>query len=130
VAFEVVDRSMAAVLKDIVGNLQQIIRAEIRLATVEVREELAKAKRAVILIVVGAIFGTLALALLLLAGVYLLSAVVQPWLAAVLVAVGAGALGGALAAVGAKQLKQISLPPPRTVTSVQENIQWAKAQAK
>jgi uncharacterized membrane protein YqjE len=107
---------MADVLKDIVGNLQQIIRAEIRLATVEVREEMAKAKKATILIIVGAVFGTLALGLLLLAAVYLLSAAVQPWL-------------GALAAVGARQMKLISLPP-RTVISVQENIQWAKAQAR
>ena len=37
---------------------------------------------------------------------------------------------GALTAVGAKQLKLISLPPPRTVTSVQESIQWAKAQTR
>jgi uncharacterized membrane protein YqjE len=121
---------MADVLKDIVGNLQQIIRAEIRLATVEVREEMAKAKKAAILIIVGALFGTLALALLLFAAVYLLSTAVQPWQAALVVALGAGAVGGALAAVGAKQMKLISLPPPRTVMSVQENIQWAKAQAR
>jgi len=121
---------MASVLKDIVGNLQQIIRAEIRLATVEVRDEMAKAKRAATLIVIGALFGTLALALLLLAAVYLLAAVVQPWLAAVIVALGAGVIGGALVAIGAKQMQLISLPPPRTVTSLQENIQWAKAQTK
>lgn len=127
---EVVGRSMAEVLKDIAGNLQQIIRAEIRLAKVEVREEMAKAKRAAIMIVLGAMFGALALALLLLAAVYLLAGWVQPWLAAAIVAVGAGAVGGALAAVGAKQLKLVALPPPRTVTSVQENIQWAKAQTK
>jgi membrane protein len=90
---------------------------------------MAKAKKATILIIVGAVFGTLALGLLLLAAVYLLSAAVQPWLAAMLVAFGAAVVGGALAAVGARQMKLISLPP-RTVISVQENIQWAKAQAR
>jgi uncharacterized membrane protein YqjE len=121
---------MAAVLKDIAGNLQQIVRAEVRLAAVEIREEMAKATRAVILMIIGGLFATLALGFLLLAAVYLLSTIVQPWLAAVLVAVGAGAIGGALVALGVKQLTQIELPPPRTVTSVQENIQWAKAQTK
>jgi uncharacterized membrane protein YqjE len=129
-ALEIDDRSIAAVLKDIVGNLQQIIRAEVRLAKVEVREEMVKAKRASILIAAGGLFGVMALGFVLLGAVHLLSTVVEPWQAAVLVGVGAGAIGGALVATGATQLKHVELPPPRTVTSVQENIQWAKAQAK
>src|SRR5439155_25500251 len=119
VAIDVLDRSIAAVLKDIVGNLQQIIRAEVRLATVEVREEIAKARRAAILMIIGGFLATLAIAFLLLAAVYLLATLVQPWLAAVLVALGAAAIGGALLAIGAKQLKLVNLPPPRTATTVQ-----------
>jgi uncharacterized membrane protein YqjE len=130
VVFTVVERSIASVLKDILGNLQQIIRAEVRLAKVEVAEELGKARRGLILLGVGALFGTMALAFLLLGAVYLLAHFIQPWAAAVFVAVGAGAVGGALIVIGAKQLKRVSLPPPRTVTTVQENIQWAKAQAR
>jgi uncharacterized membrane protein YqjE len=130
VEFSVVERSIASLLKDIVGNLQQIIRAEVRLAKVEVAGELTKARQAMVLLALGGLFGVLALALLLLGAVYLLAHVVQPWVSAVLVALGTGAIGGALAAVGARQLKRVSLPPARTVTSVQENIQWAKAQAR
>lgn len=128
--FDVVERSIASVLKDIVGNVQQIIRAEVRLAKVEFAEQLIKARRAVVLLAIGALFAMLALACLLLGAVYLLSLYVQPWAAAVLVALGVGVIGGALVAVGATQLKRISLSPARTVTSVQENIQWAKAQAR
>lgn len=128
--FSVVERSLTSLLKDIVGNFQQIIRAEVRLAKVEVAEELTKARRAVALLVVGGLFASMALGFLLLAAVYLLAHYVQPWVSAVLVAAGAGIIGGALIGVGAKQLKHVSLPPTRTVTSVQENIQWAKAQAR
>ena len=127
--FDVVERSIASLVKDIVGNLQQIIRAEVRLAKVEVAEELTKAGRAMALLAVGALFATMALGCLLLAAVYLLAHFVQPWAAAVLVALGAGAIGGVMVAIGARQLKRVSLPA-RTVTSVQENIQWAKAQAR
>ena len=42
--FAVVERTIASLLKDIVGNVQQIIRAEVRLAKVEVAEELSKAR--------------------------------------------------------------------------------------
>jgi uncharacterized membrane protein YqjE len=127
--FDVVERSIASLVKDIVGNLQQIIRAEVRLAKVEVAEELTKARRAMVLLAVGALFATMALGCLILAAVYLLAHFVQPWAAAVLVALGVGAIAGVLVAVGARQLKRVSLPA-RTVTSVQENIQWAKAQAR
>lgn len=128
--FAMVERSIASLLKDIVGNVQQIIRAEVRLAKVEVAEELGKARRAAIILAVGALFAVFAIAFLLLGAVYLLSAVVQPWLAAVLVAVASAALGGAFLVVGARQLKLVSLAPDRTVNTVQENIQWAKAQAR
>ena len=128
--FGVVERSISSLLKDIVGNLQQIIRAEVRLAKVEVGEELSKARQAIVLLAIGSLFAAMALAFLLLGAVYALAHVVQPWVAAVLVAIGAGAIGGALVAVGVSQIKRVSLPPARTVTSVQENIQWAKAQAR
>jgi len=128
--FGVVERSISSLLKDIVGNLQQIIRAEVRLAKVEVGEELSKARQAIVLLVIGGLFGAMALAFLLLGAVYALAHVVQPWVAAVLVAIGVGAVGGALVAIGVSQIRRVSLPPARTVTSVQENIQWAKAQAR
>ena len=81
------------------------------------------------LLAVGVLFATMALGCLILAAVYVLAQFVQPWAAAVLVALGVGAIGGVLVAIGATQLKRVSLPA-RTVTSVQENIQWAKAQAR
>src|SRR6476620_9248875 len=102
---EVLDRPIASVLKDIAGNLQQIIRAEVRLAQVEVQEEIAKAGRASVLVAVGGVFAVMALAFGLLGAVYLLATVLAPWLAALVVAVGAGGIGAALMAIGAKQLK-------------------------
>ena len=128
--FDRVERTIASLLKDIVGNVQQIIRAEVRLAKAEVAEEFAKAGRAIAFLVVGAIFGVMALAFLLLGAIYLLAYVVPLWVAAVLVALASAGLGGLLIFVGARQLKLVSMPPSRTITSVQENIQWAKAQAR
>jgi len=124
------DRSIPDVLKDIAGNLQQIIRAEVRLAKVEVREEVAKVKRASIMMAIGGVFAAMGLGFVLVGAMYLLAKVVEPWQAAAIVALATAAIGGALVAIGASQLGQVEMPPPRTITSVQENIQWAKAQAK
>jgi len=128
--FQVVERSIGSLVNDIVGNVQQIIRSEVRLAKAEVSEELTKARRAMIWLVGGVVLATMALGFLLLTVVYVLAQFFQPWVAALIVALGSGAIGGALAAVGATQMKRVSLPPPRTITSAQENLQWAKAQAK
>jgi uncharacterized membrane protein YqjE len=128
--FQVVERSIGSLVNDIVGNVQEIIRSEVRLAKAEVTEELTKARRAMIWLVAGVVLTTMALGFLLLTAVYVLAHFFQPWVAALIVALGSGAIGGALAAVGASQIKRVSLRPPRTITSVQENLQWAKAQAK
>jgi uncharacterized membrane protein YqjE len=128
--FQVVERSIGSLVNDIVGNVQEIIRSEVRLAKAEVTEELTKARRAMIWLVAGAVLATMAFGFLLLAVVYVLAHFFQPWVAALIVALSSGAIGGALAAVGASQIKRVSLRPPRTITSVQENLQWAKAQAK
>jgi len=128
--FQVVERSIGSLVNDIVGNVQEIIRSEVRLAKAEVTEELTKARRAMIWLVAGVVLATMALGFLLLTAVYVLAHFFQPWVAALIVALGSGAIGGALAAVGASQMKRVSLRPPRTITSVQENLQWAKAQAK
>lgn len=124
------DRSIASVLSDIVGNIQQIVRAEVRLAKVEVREEVAKAKRGAMLLAAGGVVIVLALGLMLLAAVYALTMVWPPWAAALTVAVGAAVIGGAVAAAGMKQIKDVNLAPPKTVSTLQENIEWAKTRAR
>jgi uncharacterized membrane protein YqjE len=128
--FQVVERSIGSLVNDIVGNVQEIIRSEVRLAKAEVTEELSKARRAMIWLVAGAVLATMAFGFLLLTAVYVLEHFFQPWVAALIVALVIGAIGGALVAIGAAHLRRVSLAPSRTVTSVQENIQWAKAQAK
>lgn len=124
------DRPFTAVLTDIIGNVQQIVRAEIRLGAIELREEAVKAKRGVMLVAGGAVLGTLALGVLLLAAVYALSAVMAPALAALIVSLAAAVVAGAVASAGAKQFRHVTLPPPKTSATVQETIQWAKTRAR
>ena len=120
------DRSIGAVLTDVVADVQQIVRAEARLARAEFREELVKARRGTAFLVVGGLIGTLAVGVVLLAAIYALAMIWPPWAAALTVAVVSLAVGGALAASGLRQLKSVTLSPDRTVNSVKENIQWVK----
>jgi uncharacterized membrane protein YqjE len=120
------NRTIATVLSDIVDDIRQIIRAEVRLAKVEVREELGKTQRAVAFVATAGLIGMIALALLFLAAVYALSLVWPPWAAALAVSVVASALGAILFLSGVRQFKEIHVVPPKTVATLQENVQWAK----
>jgi len=120
------DRSIGAVLTDVVADVQQIVRAEARLARAEFREELVKAKRGVTFLVAGGVLGALAVGVLLLAAVYALATIWPPWAAALTVAVVSLAVGGAIVATGLRQLNSVTLTPDHTVKTVKENIQWVK----
>ena len=122
------DRSMADVLGDIAGNLQHIVRAEVRLAKAELREDVAMARRSGILIAAGACAGIFAVGFMLAALAYALATVMTPALAALVVAGLAGVTAAICIIAGKNQLKNIGLP--KTAATIQENIQWAKTRGK
>jgi uncharacterized membrane protein YqjE len=122
-------RPLSSVLHDIVGNVQEIVRSEVRLARTEISEELAKSRIAGMLLAVGALMLTLSAVFLLLAIVYALSAVMAEWAAALVVGVGVGMVAVLCFSLGMKKFKAIRAVP-KTASSVQENIAWAKQLTK
>lgn len=124
------ERSIASVLQDIVANIQQIVRSEVRLAKAEVQEEVGKTGKASQSLAVGAVLAFYAVGIFLLGLVYLLATVVSSWLAALIVAVFIGGIAVFLVLGGIKQIKRVHLTPDQTIASVKENVEWAKAQTK
>ena len=124
------DRSIASMVSDIIGDVQQIVRAEVRLARAEIREEIAKARRGVLFVAAGAVFVLMAFGVGLLAAVYALAEVWPRWAAALTVGGVVAVAGFAVLAAGLKQFKAVSLPPERTVSTIKENIQWAKTRTR
>lgn len=124
------DRSIAAVLTDIVGNVQQIVRAEVRLATVEVREEIVKASRGAIFMAAGGVVLILAFGALLLSAIYGLATVWPPWAAALAVALATAVAGGLVLRTGVKRISDVTLAPPRTVAALKENFRWARTRTR
>jgi uncharacterized membrane protein YqjE len=124
-----VERSFSDVLKDIVHNLQDIIRSEVRLAKTEVREDLARLRAAALLLGIGAVGGILGIFFALLATVYALTNVVPDWAAALIVALALVIGAGVALSEGVKQFKQVS-GAPKTLESLKENVEWARQQSK
>lgn len=123
------ERSLSEVLHDIVGNIQEIIASEVRLATVEIKAEAAKAVKAGRPLGAGIVLALYGFGLLLLAAVYALSTVVAPWLAAAIVGAGVTLIALALISVGRSRLQLVE-QPEKTLETLKENVQWAKNQSR
>ena len=114
-------RSIAQVLADLVCNLQDILHSQIRLAQAEAREELRTFRSAGALILIGVLGGLLSALFLLLAVVAALSLVVSVWLAALIVALGMGAVCAIVLRAGAKLMRSRAAT---IAASVKEKAPW------
>lgn len=118
-------RSVTSVLQDIIGNIESIIRSEVRLAKLEIRDEAVKAKGAAMLLGIGALCGVFALLFLLWTAVFALGIVIPLWAAALVVVAITGIIAGSTLKVGLKRLHTVH-PPVRTIETIKENAQWIK----
>jgi uncharacterized membrane protein YqjE len=121
-----IQRSVPEVLQDIVGNLQEIIRSEFRLAKVELKEETLKASKPVATFGMGLVFGFYGIGFLLLSLVYWLTTLMAVWLAALLIGAGLAIVAIALMSSSGKKLKRVNPTPDKTIPSLEENVLWMK----
>ena len=119
------DRPISSVLSDIVGNVQDIVRSELRLAKTELTEELTKARRGAVLVGIGTLLLWFSALFVLVAIVYALSLVMPGWAAAAVVALGVGAIAALFMGLGIKRLKTMRCVP-KTTETLKENAEWAK----
>jgi len=122
------ERPMTEVLRDIIGNVQEMVRSEVRLARVEIRDETAKTARAGAMLAAGGVLGIIAGVFLLVCLAQLLNLVMPAWAATLLVAL---ALGAAAAVFISKGRGGLRVPTPdKTIENVKENVEWMKNQTK
>jgi uncharacterized membrane protein YqjE len=119
-------RPFSQIVQEIVNHLTEIVRSEIRLARVEVRQDFAQFTNASAFLGIGAVFALYAFGFVLLGLVYAISTTLAPWLSAVIVGLGVGLFAAIFLLVGRKKMKHADLKPVKTINSVQENVTWMK----
>jgi len=122
-------RSIPEILQDVLTNIQDIVRAEVRLAKAELGEDLNIARSGGLLIGVGAVAAIFSALFVLLACVYGLSLVMPNWAAALVVAAAVGAAAAVTLSLGVKRFKTIQAAP-KTAATLKENVRWAKELTK
>jgi uncharacterized membrane protein YqjE len=118
------------VLQDIVGNIEEIIRSEFRLAEAELSEKASNAAQSAKTLGLGLVLGFYGLGFLSLAAVYALAVIISIWLAALIVGAVLAVIASIFISSGATKLKRLDPSPDKDIRSTEENVQWAKNQIK
>lgn len=124
------DRPLTTLFTELTQETVSLFRKEIQLARSELTDKARQAGRGATEIAIGAILLLVAVGALAAAAILGLSLVVQPWLAALIVAGVVALIGGILVAVGLSNVKSDNLAPRRTMDSLRDNTRWAKEQLR
>lgn len=102
------ERSVFDILREIAGNVQDIVRTESRLAKARIRASVSAWQSGLLLLGIGALSGIFAVLFALLALVQALSHVLRPWAAALLVSFSLALCAAVVMKAGSKRLKEHS----------------------
>jgi uncharacterized membrane protein YqjE len=120
------DNSVASLLRELIAEIGQLFRQELRLARAETGEKLAQARHGVIAIAVGLFIAFAALLILLQAVVIVLAQIVPGGAASAIVAAAAAILAFILIRGGQSSLKLTNLAPTRTLDAMRRDREMVR----
>jgi uncharacterized membrane protein YqjE len=122
------DRSLGQIVSDVSNDFATLMKQEVELAKVELKQELTKAGKGAGMLGGAGLSGWFVLLFLSLALVFLLDNWLPVEVAALLTALLWAVVAAVLAAVGRKKLKEANPELPKTQQTLKEDAQWARAQ--
>jgi uncharacterized membrane protein YqjE len=120
------DRSIAALLSDLAGETVLLVRQELALFKAELQEKFGRIGQGATALGVGVFIALSGWGVLMAAAVLGLATVLPGWLAALIIAVLALAIGGALILIGKSRFDADALMPRRTLRSLREDEAWLR----
>ena len=123
-------RSLGQVVSDLSTDLSTLMKQEVQLAKVELKEEVGKVGKGAGMLGGAGFAGWFVLLFLSLALTFLLDNWLPIEVSALITALVWGAIAAVLAVVGRKELKEANPQHPQTQQTRKEAVQWAKAQKR
>lgn len=125
------DESVAELVKRASRQTTELIRQEMRLARLELKEKARRIRKGAGLVGVGGLVAFYGGAALVGAAVLGLATALEPWLAAMIIGVVLVAIGGVLAAVGRREaVKALPPTPAETTASVHDDLEHIKERTR
>lgn len=123
---DVEGRSVGELIGELSGDLSKLMRQELELAKLEMKEEATKAGKAAGMLAGAGVAGHLALVFISLTVMWALGNVMNlAWAALIVTAIWA-VVAAALALSGRKTLKQVNMKPEQTIDTLKEDAEWAR----
>jgi hypothetical protein len=123
-------RSTSEILRDVVSDVQDLLRSEVRLAKAEVSEQAQRAKSAGVYIGGLAIAGLLAAMCFVAFVIALLSLAIPVWAGALIMTFLLGVAGGLLWVQVRNRLCNFHAVPEQTVKTIKEDVEWLKQRTR
>jgi uncharacterized membrane protein YqjE len=119
------ERPLGELFRDLTKDLQSLVRKEVELAKVEVKEQATRAGKGAALLGGTAVTGFFSLLLLSFAAAWGLAEGIPTWLGFLAVGLLYGAIAALLLVVGKRKLASVE-PPKQTVQTLKQDVQVAK----
>jgi uncharacterized membrane protein YqjE len=123
-------RSIGELFGEFTSDISTLMRKEVELARIELKEEVSKGARAGGMLGATALAGYLALVMLSFAAAWGLAEAMAPGWAFLIVGAVYAAVAAVLYSKGRAELRRVQLKPEQTIETLKEDVQWAKAQKK
>lgn len=123
-------RPLTAIAREVVQHLQNILRAEMRLAVAELKEKIQSSKKAGRLLGAAALMGFLAACCVTTACIAALAIVLPLWLAALIMGVLLGGGAGGAFLLGRLALEEVDPVPQQTLETMKDNMDLARDRAR
>jgi uncharacterized membrane protein YqjE len=122
------DRSLGQIVSDVSNDFATLMKQEVELAKVELKQELTKAGTGAGMLGGAGFSGYFVLLFLSLALVFLLDNWLPIEVSALITALLWAVVAAVLAVIGRKKLQQAHPELPETQQTLKEDVRWAKAQ--
>jgi hypothetical protein len=119
-------QSLGALMSEISKDLSTLMRQEVELAKVELKEEVAKAGKGAGMLGAAGFAGYLFIVLLSFAAAYGLGSQIGYGWGTLIVAAIWAVIGAVLFVLGRSRLRRVSPKPERTIQTLKEDAQWAR----
>jgi uncharacterized membrane protein YqjE len=122
------DRSLGELFSELSRQTSTLIRQEVALAKVEMKQKGTEVGKDVGMMAAGGALAYAGLLALIATVIIVLAEFIPWWLSALIVSLVVLAVGGMLIQRGMSALKQTSMAPEQTIETLKEDKEWAKKQ--
>jgi hypothetical protein len=124
------ERSAGEIVQNVMRDVGEVVRGEVRLAKAEISEKVGKAGQAGGMFGGAAVCGLMGLGALVTAAIAALAMVLPLWGAAGIVGFFLLCIAGVMYLSGRSKLKDVTPVPERTVETLKDDVEWAKHQMR